>query len=426
MLSHRFIYIILISGLLGQSTMNGYGYGMFSQNNESASLGSGSIGLVPSFQNNVSLSNPSTWHNMSFTFLSLSFEGQHNAFGNQSVNNSNLSGAKLIIPAKQKLSIGISFSPFLSRQLTVVDSTYQEFIFNESDTLSYSRSDETSGGSSMMQFALGYNLNDQDDIGVAIDVIFGSSRSIRNLIIDDTNHLLQSRDYFSGSLLELYYTTKRFSFRDKPLILALNYNLSLNPVNVENESYQAFIDINSNNYHDGSDYPSATEALLPTKVTFEDEIKINNIKIGLDYEIYELYHLQLELDMWENKGKNNLLSSIYPGHIKEKNRVNVSLNKFSKPLFTDNTFDRMHLRGGIFFGNYNIVNPMTTESLDSVNEVGLALGFGVKFGLTNSQLDIGYNFVQRSGIYQAGVENMQVFSVGLSIGDLWFIKRREI
>ena len=426
MLSHRFVYILLISGLLGQSTMNGYGYGMFSQNNESASLGSGSVGLVPSFQNNVSLSNPSTWHNMPFTFLSLSFEGQRNAFGNQSVNNSNLSGAKLIIPAKQKLSIGISFSPFLSRQLTVVDSTYQEFIFNESDTLSYSRSDETSGGSSMMQFALGYNLNDQDDIGVAIDVIFGSSRSIRNLIIDDTNHLLQSRDYFSGSLLELYYTTKRFSFRDKPLVLALNYNLSLNPVNVENESYQAFIDINSNNYHDGSDYPSATEALLPTKVTFEDEIKINNIKIGLDYEIYELYHLQLELDMWENKGKNNLLSSIYPGHIKEKNRVNVSLNKFSKPLFTDNTFDRMHLRGGIFFGNYNIVNPMTTESLDSVNEVGLALGFGVKFGLTNSQLDIGYNFVQRSGIYQAGVENMQVFSVGLSIGDLWFIKRREI
>ena len=48
MLSHRFIYILLISGLLGQSTMNGYGYGMFSQNNESASLGSGSIGLVPS------------------------------------------------------------------------------------------------------------------------------------------------------------------------------------------------------------------------------------------------------------------------------------------------------------------------------------------------------------------------------------------
>ena len=425
MLSHRFIYIILISGLLGQSTMNGYGYGMFSQNNESASLGSGSIGLVPSFQNNVSLSNPSTWHNMSFTFLSLSFEGQRNAFGNQSVNNSNLSGAKLIIPAKQKLSIGISFSPFLSRQLTVVDSTYEEFIFNESDTLSYSRSDETSGGSSMMQFAVGYNLTDQDDIGVAIDVIFGSSRSIRNLIIDDTGHLLQSRDYFSGSLLELYYTTKRFSFKDKPLVLALNYNLSLNPINVENESYQAFIDINSNNYHDGSDYPGATEALLPTKVTFGDEIKINNIKIGLDYEIYELYHLQLEFDMWQNKGNNNLLSSIYPGHIKEKNRVNVSLNKFPKP-FTDDTFDRMHLRGGIFFGNYNIVNPMTAESLDSVNEVGLALGFGVKFGLTNNQFDIGYNFVQRSGIYQAGVENMQVFSVGLSIGDLWFIKRREI
>ncbi|GIS56253.1 MAG: hypothetical protein CM1200mP1_01910 [Candidatus Neomarinimicrobiota bacterium] len=61
----------------------------------------------------------------------------------------------------------------------------------------------------------------------------------------------------------------------------MNYNFSLNPFNVENESYQAFIDINSNNYHDGNDYPSATEALLPTKVAFGGEIKINNIKIGL-------------------------------------------------------------------------------------------------------------------------------------------------
>ena len=103
----------------------------------------------------------------------------------------------------------------------------------------------------MAQFAVGYNINDTDDIGVGIDVVFGSSRSSQNLIIDSDDHLLQSRDYFSGSLIELYYTTRRFSLNDRPLILSLNYNFSLNDIDVENESYQAFLDLNSNNYHDG-------------------------------------------------------------------------------------------------------------------------------------------------------------------------------
>ena len=70
MLNRRIITMILLTGMLfGQSTMNGYGYGMFSHNNDSSSLGSGSIGLLPTFQNNVSLSNPST--SVSYTHLTL-------------------------------------------------------------------------------------------------------------------------------------------------------------------------------------------------------------------------------------------------------------------------------------------------------------------------------------------------------------------
>ena len=84
----------------------------------------------------------------------------------------------------------------------------------------------------MAQFAVGYKLTDTDDIGLGIDVIFGSSRSSQNLIIDSNDHLLQSRDYFSGSLIEFYYTTRRFSFNDNPLVLSLNYNFSLNDIDV--------------------------------------------------------------------------------------------------------------------------------------------------------------------------------------------------
>ena len=63
---------------------------------------------------------------------------------------------------------------------------------------------------------------------------------------------------------------------------------------------------------------------------------------------------------------------------------------------------------------------------DFLFQIGLAIGFGVRFGLTNNQLDLSYNFIQRDNIYKVGVEKIQAFNVGISIGDLWFVKRREI
>jgi len=416
MLNRNFVLLLFLSALFSQSTMNGYGYGMFSQNDEAAILGSGSVGLLPSFKNDVSLSNPSTWHKLSFTYLNTSFESQSNKFGSSSSKNSGLASAKLIIPSKQKISFGLTFKPLFSREITVVDSTFDEFIFAGSDTLDYSRSNKTGGGSSMAQFAVGYKLTDTDDIGLGIDVIFGSSRSSQNLIIDSDDHLLQSRDYFSGSLIEFYYTTRRFSFNDNPLVLSLNYNFSLNDIDVENESYQAFLDLNSNNYHDSQDYPNVAAALMPTNAIFKNEISISDFKAGVDYEFAERYHAQLEVQSWNNNGKNALSSSLYPGYIEGKSKINIGFLKFAKPY----SAEKFHFRAGLSFSDYDIKN------LDNVKEVGLGLGVGIEFGLMRNQIDIGYNLVNRDNIYNVGSETIQSFNVGVSIGDLWFVKRRKI
>ena len=416
MLNRNFVLLLFLSTLFSQSTMNGYGYGMFANNSDAAALGSGSVGLLPSFKTDVSLTNPSTWHKLPVTYLSTSFEGQNNEFDSSSSSHSGLASAKLIIPAKQKLSFGISFNPLFSREITIMDSTYNEFIFAGTDTLNYSRSNRTGGGSSMAQLAVGYKLSDTDDIGVGLDVIFGSSRSSQNLIIDSDDHLLQSRDYFSGSLVELYYTTSRFSLNENPLILSLNYNFSLNDIDVESESYQAFLDLNSNNYHDSQDYPTVAAALMPTNTEFKNEISISEFKAGIDYEFMERYHAQIEINSWNNNGKNALSSSVYPGYIKGKNKVNIGFLKFAKPY----SRDRLNFRAGLSFSDYDIKN------LDNVKEVGLGLGIGIEFGLYRNQIDIGYNIVNRDNIYNIGSETIQSFNVGVSIGDLWFVKRRKI
>jgi hypothetical protein len=268
----------------------------------------------------------------------------------------------------------------------------------------------------MAQFAVGYKLTDTDDIGLGIDVIFGSSRSSQNLIIDSDDHLLQSRDYFSGSLIEFYYTTRRFSFNDNPLVLSLNYNFSLNDIDVENESYQAFLDLNSNNYHDSQDYPNVAAALMPTNAIFKNEISISDFKAGVDYEFAERYHAQLEVQSWNNNGKNALSSSLYPGYIEGKSKINIGFLKFAKPY----SAEKFHFRAGLSFSDYDIKN------LDNVKEVGLGLGVGIEFGLMRNQIDIGYNLVNRDNIYNVGSETVQSFNVGVSIGDLWFVKRRKI
>ena len=90
--------------------------------------------------------------------------------------------------------------------------------------------------------------------------------------------------------------------------------------------------------------------------------------------------------------------------------------KFGQPF----TRDRFNFKGSLFFQKYGAKN------LENINEVGLGLGVGYNFGITGNQIDFGYKLADRSGIYLVENETLHMFSVGISIGDLWFVKRREI
>ena len=71
MLSRKILIIFFIGFIFPQNALSGYGFGSSVDNSEAASLGV-SNELLPSFKSKVSLSNPSTWHNLLFSYLSLS------------------------------------------------------------------------------------------------------------------------------------------------------------------------------------------------------------------------------------------------------------------------------------------------------------------------------------------------------------------
>ena len=65
--------ISFCSFILAQGMMNGYGIGSLFENQGSISGSNGLSKLSCAFMDNVSISNPSTWQNLNYTYLSVSY-----------------------------------------------------------------------------------------------------------------------------------------------------------------------------------------------------------------------------------------------------------------------------------------------------------------------------------------------------------------
>ena len=217
-------------------------------------------------------------------------------------------------------------------------------------------------------------------------------------------------------MVDLFYSTNRVKLKDNSILLSASLSMPLKGINIENDSYQAFIDLNDNNYHDVNDFPDIGQALLPLNQKFDNELKISSFSFGADYEFSPRKHLQAELLLWNDNGEHNLNSSIYGGYLESKNKLSLSYIKFAQPF----SRDRYNFKGSLFFQNYGVKN------LENINEVGLGLGIGFNFGITGNQIDLGYKLSKRDGLYLVGNETLHSFNLGISIGDLWFVKRREI
>ena len=67
--------------------MNAIGLGKFYSNQGIKNAVDGICLLSPSVSKNVNFSNPSTWHNLKFTYLSLSYNADHTSHINKSLTN---------------------------------------------------------------------------------------------------------------------------------------------------------------------------------------------------------------------------------------------------------------------------------------------------------------------------------------------------
>ena len=434
LLRNVFRLIFFISLCLSQGPFNSYGIGDLQDWNSASAGGSSSLGLVSSYRQNISLSNPTTWPNLKYTFLSLSYSGFESALKNNSKNGySNLQSAQLIIPIKNKYAIGIELHPYSYQKIDMIDSLGNDLIAFE-DTLDLQKQFVQAGGVMAFDISASTSILSRTNLALTFQLLFGSSRQSKNLLVDEIPYAISSRLNYSGVNTILFLKHYAFGYD-----FFLRSQFAFKPLEAIQTKLYPYFDTNKNGYHDfsydylnpGYDFPN------PNDVPGPEQSRISNIheplsfSFGVSNTIYQRFQVSFEYQKSkENASYSNQIPNGFNKRIIENDKISFGAIWYpSKQSFK--FLDNLTFRSGLFFNNFatdelSDDSTIRIKSKNSVTEFGYSIGFGYKFKAVGNQIDFAYSSSLKS--FEASdfsEERLRGFQIGISIADIWFIKRRQ-
>lgn len=424
MLQIRLVFMIvaLVSLGISQGRMNGIGVGHFNKYQGIHNALSGAVELAPSFQKNVSITNPSTWHNLKFAYLSISYSGNENVIRTPSIVNgySSLSNALWVVPIKSNSSIGLSLSPYSDQRSTIVDRDTSYFQAFDS-TFGYTRSFERSGGILSFKISSSLKVSDKAALGINHSVLFGSSRQNESITFGGSSIIQSSRAKYNGIVNDFFINVSLI----ENLSSYFKYTFSLKPLESAIEQKFLFDDSNGNGYHDysttGFDFPSPDSVNASPEVTVKDIHNPNGFKLGINKSFGEKMALAFEIGNLNDIAENQdlfLLTPI-PNWIEKTNSVQASFSYFSEN-YSMRIFDKFSFKSGLI----HHLHRMKYDEIH-IEELGFSFGVGFKFKPVGNQISLNYYFGNRKFSNIAEKEFIQQIQVGISLADIWFVKRRQ-
>ena len=420
--------------LFGQGPMNGYGLGNIQTWRFPSQGGMASLGLIPSFHKGVSLMNPSTWPQLKYTYLSIAYNGLESNLTNLNARNgfSSLQSGQLIVPIKQLSAVGISIHPYTYQQVALSDTIYPDMLAY-GDTLDIQRRYDRAGGIMALNFSAALTVFTDARIGASLQLLFGSSRQHEKLLLDQIPITETSRMSYSGLNAELFYTDRSSS---GALDIFIHLGIPIEPLDAIYTNLHPFDDTNKNAYHDypGYDFPNPQDTPNAKQIRIKDIYEPASIAIGLSGLITDRLQLSIEIKN-ENDFANypNDFPIILNQRINNKQVSSVGLIWFPNDLSTQFS-DKFSIRSGLTYKSYKTDSwdedqNNRLENIDPITEVGGALGFGFKFKAVGNQIDLSYYYGIRSHplsfVGDLGEERIQELQVGVTLADLWFVRRRQ-
>ena len=421
-----FIVIALVSSGISQGRMNGIGIGHFNKYQGIKNAVGGAVELAPSFQKNVSLTNPSTWHNLKFAYLSISYSGNENIIKTPSTVNgySSLSNALWVVPIKSNSSIGLSLSPYSDQRSTIVDRDTSYFQAFDS-TFGYTRSFERSGGILSFKISSSLKISDKVALGVNHSILFGSSRQNESITFGGSSIIQSSRAKYNGIVNDFFINILLMD----DLESYFKYTFSLKPLESAIEKKYLFDDANGNGYHDysttGFDFPFPDSVSASPEERVEDIHNPNGFKLGLNKSFGEKIALAFEMGTLNDiaKGQDSFLLTPIPNWIEKTNSLKASFSYFPEN-YSMRIFDKFSFKSGLIHHIHKMKYD-NDDYFDEIAELGFSFGIGFKFKPVGNQINLNYYFGNREYSNIAEKEFIQQIQVGISLADIWFVKRRQ-
>ena len=366
--------------------------------------------------------------------LSVSYNGLESKILKNNANNgfSNLQSAQLIIPVKQKYAFGIELHPYSYQQIILSDTVYNDIIAFE-DTVSVQKKYEQSGGIMALDLSLSSSLFSGNNIGFKMQLLFGSSRQNKSLILNQIPYTQASRLNYSGINSTLYISQKV-----NLINFYLNTSFSINPLEAIYTKLYPFDDTNNNGYHDftynylspGYDFPHPNDIPEPNESRITDIYDKSSIGAGITRKIFNRIQLSAELEKNTDRSSFDIrLPNSFNYRIKSNDNYSFGIIWFPDDLsfrFIDNfTFRSGFLYRTYSFDEYEDLSQKRIDNKNDITQFGYTIGFGYKFKAVGNQIDFTYFSGSRDYPNKYNDETLREFQIGLSIADIWFIKRRQ-
>ncbi len=410
----RLFYPIMIGTLFSQSIYHSYGVGLSQSTTHVSSYGLSVTGLVPSFRRGISLDNPATWPRLKSTFVNSSFRNLNirEATSNTLNQATGLSSTLFVIPIKEKYAFGLSLAPVTNQQIFLQeDSTLLLF---GPDSLVRQKSARAGGGVSAFSFALSFPFERNSEAGLKVNYLFGSARNEYSLRVNEVEYRQFYRLIYNGMTLNGYLNTTLKTDPNYEVRLYSSVLSTIKPLRADIRSFQPYEDTNGNYYYDNADYPNS---LAIDTSAVQSVFAPSALSLGVGVIFKENYHFSVEFERWKDQSLNGTELSLFRDSFDQINRFGVGWVKFPSRRPKE-WYQKLVYRAGLHRSTFQL-----TESGRKLNEVGLSLGIGFKFGPAGNQIDLAYKFGSRS-LTTNHNEAIQEFAVEISLGDVWFSKRR--
>jgi len=413
------LWFLCFAFSIAQSPYNSISHGIILDEGDASSLAQGGSGLLPSFNSRFSIVNPSTWTDLRLTYLTAHYTTGEIEYLEQDYKAGfgRLSYSTFIIPIGDKYGWGIGLKPYSRKQFSVEDEKENIVIFS-SDTLELSKTIDGMGGISSFFTGGSWKIDESKTVGFLWDFLFGAFNEVTSMNLnDDPPTIFRRRFQYKGTLLSLYLRVKPIkSFSKSTFYFSGQFPVGSRKVVITN--YHSFSDQDNNGIHSSIDYPIPQD-VKPEKYVHSSFFLPYTLSSGWVYHLSDQTHAGIEIvTRIISKNQDNHLSSIFG---KEKSESRIGFGLLRESVASSQRFiDRFHYRIGLFQREHYI-----SRSNRNLSEQGITLGFGIPFGLTQNQIDIGFRLSARDGFFTNETEYVRQLTLGVTIGDIWLVKRRR-